>query len=368
MAAKGLLGGVVGGLGLSTGSTGESISQIAVSAFDLLAMDVNYSVSLQGDHQQIGSGFIDKPTGISPTELSITTMDDQAGTIKRWFDGKQAQVAHIDGTMGLPAEYLVTIEVVHAVASEQVANSLRAYSYTKRYRANSRSIDLSRRDQGLAEVQLNFTQFDNFMGGLTMASFKHDEAGFLLGELVKSGSEQGRIQRAQAADLRAIRADIRKLAGGGGLRANGGSGSILKNKSSTATQREAEKSTAQAVEKGTRKAMEAIERSSKSAPRAKAEAPRPRKRPRPPSSAPRACRPSSRPRPRRRRPSETARAALQRAAARMTQKTAAQACAKAAACLNAWKVWPALAAMQTSYATLARDDLRDHRQLDPDAQ
>ncbi|MGW8422780.1 hypothetical protein [Comamonas sp. HJ-2] len=164
MAAKGLLGGVVGGLGLSTGSTGESISQIAVSAFDLLAMDVNYSVSLQGDHQQIGSGFIDKPTGISPAELSITTMDDQAGTIKRWFDGKQAQVAHIDGTMGLPAEYLVTIEVVHAVASEQVANSLRAYSYTKRYRANSRSIDLSRRDQGLAEVQLNFTQFDNFMG------------------------------------------------------------------------------------------------------------------------------------------------------------------------------------------------------------
>ena len=106
-----------------------------------------------------------------------------------------------------------------------------------------------------------------------MASFKHDEAGFLLGELVKSGSEQGRIQRAQAADLRAIRADIRKLAGGGGLRANGGSGSILKNKSSTATQREAEKSTAQAVEKGTRKAMEAIERSSKSAPRAKAEPP-----------------------------------------------------------------------------------------------
>jgi hypothetical protein len=106
-----------------------------------------------------------------------------------------------------------------------------------------------------------------------MASFKHDEAGFLLGELVKSGSEQGRIQRAQAADLRAIRADIRKLAGGGGLRANGGSGSILKNKSSTATQREAEKSTAQAVEKGTRKAMEAIERSSKSAPRARQKPP-----------------------------------------------------------------------------------------------
>jgi hypothetical protein len=351
MAAKGLLGGVVGGLGLSTGSTGESISQIAVSAFDLLAMDVNYSVSLQGDHQQIGSGFIDKPTGISPTELSITTMDDQAGTIKRWFDGKQAQVAHIDGTMGLPAEYLVTIEVVHAVASEQVANSLRAYSYTKRYRANSRSIDLSRRDQGLAEVQLNFTQFDNFMGGLTMASFKHDEAGFLLGELVKSGSEQGRIQRAQAADLRAIRADIRKLAGGGGLRANGGSGSILKNKSSTATQREAEKSTAQAVEKGTRKAMEATSaaqnphRAPRQKPPAKERGPGHHRAHRAPAGPAAGQGPGGA-------GQATARAALQRAAARMTQKTAAQACAKAAACLNAWKVWPALAAMQTSLTRL----------------
>lgn len=164
VAAKGLLGGVAGGLGLSTGSTGESIAQVAVSTFDLLAMDVSYSVSLQADHQQVGGGFIDKPTGISPAELSITTLDDQAGTIKRWFDAKQAQVAHGDGTMGLPAEYLVTIEVVHAVASDQVANSLRAYSYKKRYRANTRSAELSRRDQGLAELQLNFSEFDNFMG------------------------------------------------------------------------------------------------------------------------------------------------------------------------------------------------------------
>lgn len=96
-----------------------------------------------------------------------------------------------------------------------------------------------------------------------MASFKHDNAGFLLGELVKTSEEQGRIQRAQASDLRAIRADIRKLAGGGGLKV-GGNGGELKNKSSTASKRESQESTAQAVEKGTRKAMAAIERTSKS--------------------------------------------------------------------------------------------------------
>ena len=104
-----------------------------------------------------------------------------------------------------------------------------------------------------------------------MASFKHDEAGFLLGQLVKSGDEQGRIQRSQAADLRAIRADMRKLAGGGGLRVGGGGGgsAILKSKSNTAAQRESQNATAQAVEHGTRKAMQAIERTAKTGPRTK---------------------------------------------------------------------------------------------------
>lgn len=105
-----------------------------------------------------------------------------------------------------------------------------------------------------------------------MASFKHDNAGFLLGELVKTSEEQGRIQRAQASDLRAIRADIRKLAGGGGLKVGGAGGAALKNKSSTATKRESQEATAQAVEKGTRKAMAAIERTSKAGPGAKAAA------------------------------------------------------------------------------------------------
>jgi hypothetical protein len=57
---------------------------------------------------------MDKLTGIEPTELSITTMDDSRGSLKRWFDAKVEQAAHSDGTFGLPSEYWVDIECYHA--------------------------------------------------------------------------------------------------------------------------------------------------------------------------------------------------------------------------------------------------------------
>lgn len=152
------LGGQLGG------SPATSIGSIAVSSFDMLALDVSYGTSILGDHTQIGSAFIDKPTGRAPTELQITTMDDEAGTLKRWFDEKIEQVTHTDGTFGLPAEYLVTFEIVHAVPSDEVPNQVRAYRKVMRMRAASAQTDLSRREQAVAELQMTFTQYDNFAG------------------------------------------------------------------------------------------------------------------------------------------------------------------------------------------------------------
>jgi hypothetical protein len=143
---------------------GKSISGIAMNTFDLLAMDVSYGPSLVSDHVQVGSSFIDRPTGRNPTEMQITTMDDESGSIKRWFDGKLEQVAHTDGTFGLPSEYLVNIEVVHAIPSEQVDGYEMAYSKTLRLRPQSAQHDLSRREQAIAELSMTFVQFDGFMG------------------------------------------------------------------------------------------------------------------------------------------------------------------------------------------------------------
>lgn len=162
--AMGAVNGALGAAGMGGFGLDNSISGIAAASFDMLAMDVSYGTSLISDHVQLGSSFIDRPTGRNPTELQITTMDDEAGTLKRWFEGKVEQVAHTDGTMGLPAEYLVTMEIVHAVPSDQVGGWEAAYSKTVRLRAESLQVDLSRREQALMEHQFLFKAFDSFMG------------------------------------------------------------------------------------------------------------------------------------------------------------------------------------------------------------
>ena len=162
-AAGANLAGRVGipGMG-SAGSPG--IGAVATASFDMLALDVSYGPALQADHQQIGSSFMDRPLGRMPTELSITTMDDEAGTLKQWFKAKLDQIAHPDGTFGLPVEYLVNIEIVHAIPSPEVPTAHLAWSYVMRLRPQSIQVEHSRRDQAVAELPMVFNQFDAFMG------------------------------------------------------------------------------------------------------------------------------------------------------------------------------------------------------------
>lgn len=151
-------------LGLPGGAGSPSYGAIATASFDLLAIDVSYGPSVQGDHVQIGSTFMDRPLGRNPMELAITTMDDEAGTLKQWFQGKLDQVARPDGTFGYPSDYLVNIEIVHAIPSADVATAHLAYSKTLRLRPTSIQIEHSRRDQAVAELPMVFNQFDAFMG------------------------------------------------------------------------------------------------------------------------------------------------------------------------------------------------------------
>lgn len=154
---------IAGRLGISLTDQANSIGRIAINSFDMLAMDVSYSDGVTADQQMIGGTFIDKVTGAGPIEFQITTMDDEAGSIKRWFEGKLMQIRHRDGTMGLPAEYVFTVEIVHAVASPDVPNEHLAYRKIARVRANTAQFDLSRRDQALSEIQLTFAEFDPYM-------------------------------------------------------------------------------------------------------------------------------------------------------------------------------------------------------------
>lgn len=141
-------------------------STTAAGLFDLLVLDITYSGStLTGDKQAIGSAVMDRLTGTEATDVQMTTMDDEAGTLKRWFDAKVAQAAHDDGTFGVPAEYAVQIEVVHGVASPQMDQKYIAAAYKRAFwvRPASCSHELSKREQGPSEIQMTFTQLDTWL-------------------------------------------------------------------------------------------------------------------------------------------------------------------------------------------------------------
>lgn len=137
----------------------------ATDAIRLLALDVSYNGrTIAAEKVNIGSAVMDRPTGSESTELSITTMDDESGTLKRWFEGKLAQVVRPDGTFGVPAEYQVDIEIVHGIASSDINQKFvaRAYRALLTMRPVGIQHELSRRDQGPEEIQMTFTSVDSW--------------------------------------------------------------------------------------------------------------------------------------------------------------------------------------------------------------
>lgn len=138
-----------------TGAAGEF-------KFNLFTTDVSYApYTITGDKQKIGAATVDLVTGGEPVELSMTTLDDEAGTLKDWFSQRAALAAHADGTVGLPIEYLLKIRVVHSFITPETAGG--AYKGTGYYRPGNLALSLSRRDDNLEELQMTFSQGDTFM-------------------------------------------------------------------------------------------------------------------------------------------------------------------------------------------------------------
>lgn len=126
------------------------------------ATDVSYAdTQVQGAPVPLGSGHMDTVETISPVELRITSMDDVGGSIKTWFNTLRLSMARPDGTFGLPLDYLVRITIHHAFI-EDADNSERAYVDSFIMRPGGIEKELSRREDGLQELQLSFVQFDSF--------------------------------------------------------------------------------------------------------------------------------------------------------------------------------------------------------------
>jgi hypothetical protein len=129
---------------------------------NLLATELSFSPNtINGEETPIGSASIDGVTGAGRTDMSITTMDDASGSVKRWFDALCGKVAYSNGLFGMPIDYLVEITVSHMDVLGLLADGkVKTWQYLMR--PVSSEVSLSRGEDAIETLQLRFAQFDTF--------------------------------------------------------------------------------------------------------------------------------------------------------------------------------------------------------------
>lgn len=131
-------------------------------AMNLLALDVSFTpTAVTVDNHLLGAAVLRAVSGTEPVDLTITTYDDAAGSLARWFEAKADQVARPDGTFGLPAQYLVMLTLTE-MDPEGLA---REGQPQRRYWVipTRLDMDLTRREKAPKELQMTFTQFDTMV-------------------------------------------------------------------------------------------------------------------------------------------------------------------------------------------------------------
>jgi len=132
--------------------------------FNMYAYNVDFSpFTITGEKKQIGSAHVDLVNSGDPVEMSITTLDDVNGSIKRWFEAHAVACSASDGTVGLPNDYAIKIKVTHAFSSSETNKG--GYQSKGLFRAGNITIGLSRSEIAMAEITMSFVQLDTFMGG-----------------------------------------------------------------------------------------------------------------------------------------------------------------------------------------------------------
>lgn len=144
---------------VSSALMGDWISQW----FNLFATELDYSpLTISGDKRKVGGAVLDSVQSSEPVELRVTTMDDQFGTIKRWYEQHHAATVAQDGTVGTPSQYSIQIKIVHSFITRQ-STPAEAYESIGWFRPSNLEISLSRRDDAMQEIQMTFSQLDTFI-------------------------------------------------------------------------------------------------------------------------------------------------------------------------------------------------------------
>jgi len=122
---------------------------------------------MAGDKTQIGGAAADLLTGHEAVQVSLTTMDDAQGSLKRWFRTHFIAATSKDGTISEPGKYAITIRVKHMMVDptgdfESFLGS-ENYEHIGLFRPETMQVTLSRREDNLEELQMTFQQLDTFM-------------------------------------------------------------------------------------------------------------------------------------------------------------------------------------------------------------
>lgn len=132
--------------------------------FNLFVMDLEYSpFILDGEKVKIGGAAVDMVSGNEAVELSLTTLDDRQGTLKKWFAAHHAAAAARDGTVSEPGKYAIRFRIVHAFCTRELQNKYKGYESLGLFRTANLAVSLSRREDALEELQMTFSQLDTFM-------------------------------------------------------------------------------------------------------------------------------------------------------------------------------------------------------------
>jgi hypothetical protein len=131
--------------------------------FNMFATEVDYAPNIiSGDKRRVGGAVLDLPQSAEPVEMRITTLDDQFGTIKRWYVNHHAATISQDGTVGVPNDYAIRFRIVHSFVTPE-STPFGAYEDKGWFRPSNLETNLSRRDDNLQEIQMTFSQIDTFI-------------------------------------------------------------------------------------------------------------------------------------------------------------------------------------------------------------
>lgn len=130
--------------------------------FNLFVTDVDYApLTITGEKRKIGAGHIDTVNSADPVEMRMTTYDDDAGMLKNWFRTHAEACASQDGTVGVPDRYAINIKIVHGFITQ--GSNRGGYEDVGLFRTGNIDAGLSRKEDGLQELQMSFVQLDTFM-------------------------------------------------------------------------------------------------------------------------------------------------------------------------------------------------------------